>query len=172
VFCHTIRSSLTIDGKKYELAIDEFQKDSIFLDGCSKKAELRRLDSKNLHSLTVDKRSYRVYIEPNSDGYYVWLKHRKYFVELHDERALLIRGLINRSEGPKGQVEIKAPMPGLIVKFNVEEGQAVKVGDSLVIIEAMKMENEIRSKTAGTVKKVLRAARDSVDKDALLLVIE
>ena len=63
-------------------------------------------------------------------------------------------------------------MPGLIVKFNVEEGQAVKVGDSLVIIEAMKMENEIRSKTAGTVKKVLKAARDSVDKDALLLVIE
>ena len=161
-----------IDGKKYEVAIDEFQKDDISVNGNSKKAELLRLDSKNLHSLTVDRRSYRVYIEPDSDGYYVWLKHRKYFVELHDERALLLRGLINRGEGPKGQGEIKAPMPGLIVKFNVEEGQVVKVGDSLVIIEAMKMENEIRSKTAGTVKKIFRAARDSVDRDALLLVIE
>ena len=161
-----------IKGKKYKLSMDEFRNDEISVNGRSKKAELRRLDSKNLHSLTVDKRSYRVYIEPVPDGYYVWLKHRKYFVELHDERALLIRGLINRGEGPKGQGEVKAPMPGLIVKFNVAEGQAVKVGDSLVIIEAMKMENEIRSKTAGIVKKVLKAARDSVEKNALLLVIE
>ena len=66
---------------------------------------------------------------------------------------------------------VKAPMPGTILKVNVTPGQAVKAGDVLCILEAMKMENEIMSPCAGTVKQVLAAKGSAVDTDAPLVVI-
>ena len=66
---------------------------------------------------------------------------------------------------------IKAPMPGTILKVNVQNGQAVKEGDVLVILEAMKMENEIMAPRAGTVSQVLVSKGSAVDTDAPLVVL-
>ena len=66
---------------------------------------------------------------------------------------------------------VKAPMPGTILKVNVTQGQAVKAGDVLCVLEAMKMENEIMAPCAGTVKQVLATKGSSVDTDAPLVVI-
>ena len=66
---------------------------------------------------------------------------------------------------------VKSPMPGTILKVNVTQGQAVKAGDVLCILEAMKMENEIMAPCAGTVKQVLAAKGSNVDTDAPLVVI-
>ena len=66
---------------------------------------------------------------------------------------------------------VKAPMPGTILKVNVSAGQAVKEGDVLVILEAMKMENEIMAPRAGTVAQVLVSKGSSVDTDAPLVVL-
>ena len=66
---------------------------------------------------------------------------------------------------------VTAPMPGTILKVNVSEGQAVKAGDVLCVLEAMKMENEIMAPSAGTVKQVLTAKGSNVDTGAVLVVI-
>ena len=66
---------------------------------------------------------------------------------------------------------VNAPMPGTILKVNVQNGQAVKEGDVLVVLEAMKMENEIMAPKAGTVSQVLVSKGSSVDTGAPLIVI-
>ena len=66
---------------------------------------------------------------------------------------------------------VKAPMPGTILKVNVQNGQAVKEGDVLVVLEAMKMENEILAPKAGTVTQVLVSKGSSVDTGAPMVVI-
>jgi len=68
--------------------------------------------------------------------------------------------------------EIKAPMPGKILKINVSEGDAVKEGDTVLILEAMKMENEIIANSSGKVKKISVSVNDMVETDDTLLIIE
>jgi biotin carboxyl carrier protein len=67
--------------------------------------------------------------------------------------------------------EVAAPMPGKILQLKVAEGGSVKEGDTLLILEAMKMENEIVANTSGIVKKINVAANDMVDTEDILLVI-
>ena len=73
--------------------------------------------------------------------------------------------------GAAGAVAVKAPMPGNILKVNVTPGQAVKEGDVLVVLEAMKMENEILAPKACTVKQVLVSKGSTVDTGATLVVL-
>lgn len=89
---------------------------------------------------------------------------------LEDEKSLLRKRLVG-SVGAGGG-EIVCPMPGKIVKFLVEEGQSVKTGDPVVIVEAMKMENEFKAGIDGTVKEIKAAAGESVESGAVLVVIE
>ena len=67
---------------------------------------------------------------------------------------------------------IKAPMPGTVVNVNVTVGQAVKEGDVLVVLEAMKMENEVTSPKSGTVTQIVAQKGSSVETDAVLVVIK
>ena len=67
---------------------------------------------------------------------------------------------------------VVAPMPGLVLLVEVEEGETVREGQGLLIIEAMKMENEIRAPVAGVVRELAVAAGDAVERDARLLVVE
>ena len=73
--------------------------------------------------------------------------------------------------GAQGAVKVNAPMPGKILKVNVNAGTAVKKGDVLLVLEAMKMENEICAPQDGTVATVECAAGDSVESGALLATL-
>ncbi|POZ88495.1 MULTISPECIES: acetyl-CoA carboxylase biotin carboxyl carrier protein subunit [Petrotoga] len=76
----------------------------------------------------------------------------------------------NKRETDSGY-EVKAPLPGVINEINVKEGQSVKAGDKLVIIEAMKMENEIPAENDGIVEKILVKRGDNVEGDQTLMII-
>ena len=76
-----------------------------------------------------------------------------------------------KTSGSAGAVKITAPMPGKITKIVAEVGQSVKAGDVVLILEAMKMENEILANTSGKVKKVSVAVNDMVETDDILLII-
>ena len=71
----------------------------------------------------------------------------------------------------KGEVAINAPMPGMIIEYKVKEGDKVKSGDVVLILEAMKMENSLTAPATGTIKKIALKAGSSVAKDETLCVI-
>lgn len=104
--------------------------------------------------------------------YTLWLDGYRYEVEALDERTRAIRALSVDTEKTAGPAPLLAPMPGLVVRVSVQVGDAVAAGQPLVSIEAMKMENELRSKSAGTVKTILVAAGTAVEKGTILVELE
>jgi pyruvate carboxylase subunit B len=96
----------------------------------------------------------------------------RYEVEALDERSRAIRELSVAAGGAAGPAPLRAPMPGLIVRVNVQPGDAVRAGQGLVVMEAMKMENELRAPAAGVVKSVAVAAGTAVEKGAVLVELE
>lgn len=93
-------------------------------------------------------------------------------VEAVDERTQAIRNLTGKKGGPSGGGVVKAPMPGLVVRVQVAEGQKVGPGTGLVVVEAMKMENEMKATHPGVVKRVHVAPGAIVEKGAPLVTLE
>ena len=94
---------------------------------------------------------------------------KTYTVRLEDEQAHLLHALgLDKAAGAAVK-EIKAPMPGLVLKLLVKEGEAVKKNDPVLILEAMKMENVIKSPGDGTVKKIHAQEKAAVEKGQLLI---
>ncbi len=119
-------------------------------------------------SLLVDGRSYEAGLERLEHGYRVVLTEDTLDVELLDAA----RGAVVSKKGQSGIAKVSAPMPGKIVKLLVETGQLVAAGQGLLVMEAMKMENEIRSPREGRVREVRVAERQAVETGALLVVVD
>ncbi|MEK6754719.1 MAG: acetyl-CoA carboxylase biotin carboxyl carrier protein subunit [Bacteroidota bacterium] len=79
---------------------------------------------------------------------------REYSVQVDDERSWLLRSYLSKVHATTGTTTVRAPMPGLIVRVEVKNGDHIQPGHGLIVLEAMKMENEIRSLTGGVVKEI------------------
>ncbi len=90
-------------------------------------------------------------------------------VTLKDELDLLLQKLGMGDAGGSKVLDIKAPMPGLIVDIKVTEGQEVKKGDPILVLEAMKMENILKSPGDGIIKSIKVSLRQNVEKNAVLV---
>lgn len=97
------------------------------------------------------------------------VRGQRYAVKLRDDVDVLMEKLGMSAAGAGKVNSIKAPMPGLIIDLRVSDGEEVKAGDPLLILEAMKMENVIKSPGAGKVKKVKIKKGDSVEKGQVLI---
>ncbi len=95
----------------------------------------------------------------------------RFEVEAVDDRTRQIQALTGRGKPPAGGGVVKAPMPGLVVRVEVTVGQRVEAGAGLVVVEAMKMENELRAPRPGVVETVHVAAGETVDKGASLVTL-
>jgi biotin carboxyl carrier protein len=146
------------------------------------------------HSIRIGKRDYEVKLKSDEKlGTYILWKNRKYPVEIISSRQNKYEILFNDIsytftvetpfslqrkkvlDSKRGKVEteyIKAPMPGKIIDVLVREGSTVQRGESLVILEAMKMQNEIISPVSGTIVKVSAKQNTNVMKDDLLVEIK
>lgn len=123
------------------------------------------------YSLIVDNRSFEVDVDITEDEYRVLVDGRSYRVELVDERRVRLGGLQSGIQ-LQGRQRVSVPMPGKVIEVLVGEGDRVEKGQGLVIVEAMKMENEVRSPIAGEVKQVRVKAGDALEAGALLMVVE
>ena len=121
--------------------------------------------------LRLGSTTYRLVVRPGeARGIYgLTLDGHRYETEALDERAHAIRELSKVSGAATGPAPLVAPMPGLIVRVNVGVGDAVKPGQALVVMEAMKMENELRASAAATVRAVRVTPGTAVDKGATLV---
>ena len=124
--------------------------------------------------LTLDGKVHSVLARRQGERgrYTLWLDGYRYEVEALDERTRAIRALSVDKEKSAGPAPLVAPMPGLVVRVDVQVGDTVTAGQALVSIEAMKMENELRSKSAGTVKTILVSAGTAVEKGTVLVELE
>jgi biotin carboxyl carrier protein len=117
-------------------------------------------------SLVVDGRQYRCVL----DGDGVWIGGRRVEFTVDDPRSL--QGRRGSGAGAEGPRAVKAPMPGRVVRVLVEVGAEVAEGAGVVVIEAMKMQNELKSPKAGRVVRVAIAVGDTVGSGDVLVVVE
>jgi biotin carboxyl carrier protein len=118
-------------------------------------------------SLLVDGHSHDVAVEPEAAGLRVHFNGQSVLVELADAA----RDAGAPSRRASGAARLVAPMPGRVVRVLVAEGAVVEAGQGLVVVEAMKMENELRAPRAGRVEQVAVREGQAVETGALLLVI-
>ena len=104
--------------------------------------------------------------------YRMWLDGHRYDAEALDSRARAIRDMQASVAKPLGPAPLRAPMPGLIVQLRVKVGDTVAAGAGLVVMEAMKMENELRTAASGKVRAVHVTVGAAVEKGALLVELE
>jgi biotin carboxyl carrier protein len=126
---------------------------------------------RTVYSILIGARQYEGSVDELEDGTLdVHVGTSAFAITAVDERRKLLVGAAGMAAS--GRQEIKAQMPGKIVKVLVSAGETVEVDQGLLIIEAMKMENEIKSPIDGTVTEVEVREGDAVETDALLVVVE
>lgn len=148
--------------------------DVVTVDGVSSVAHAGELEGTPVRMVTIGDEVHRVVARRGETRgrYSLWLDGFRYDVEALDERSRAIRELSAANAGPSGPAPLIAPMPGMIVRISVQVGDVVQPGQGLVVMEAMKMENELRATSAGTVKAILAQTGAAVDKGAVLLELE
>lgn len=160
-------------GHTYEIEVDETGQ--IALDGQSFNADLRRIGNLDLYSLLLDNKSFEVHVqETERNGYRVMISsqgYEGYEVLVLDERAYRASQVSGAIGGGAGDSAIKAPIPGLVVKVLVHEGDEVEAGQTLVILEAMKMENELRAPRAGVIATIKAKPGNSVNQGDVLVTL-
>jgi biotin carboxyl carrier protein len=137
-------------------------------------AELSDIEGSPVRMVRIGTNVYRVVAQKRQGRgkYSLWIDGYRFETEALDERTRAIRDLSAASTGPVGPAPIRAPMPGLIVRVSVQVGDKVEAGQGVVVMEAMKMENELRATAAGTVSGVEVAPGTAVEKGALLVALE
>ena len=158
---------VTIAGRTIEVEVDG---DGARVDGKARKAELRTIEGTPIRNLLIDQSSWVLPFE--ADGRGKWVIQRwgeRFEVEVVDERTRHIRSLVGAGQASGGPAPLKAPMPGLVVRVLVEPGQTVSAGQGMVVLEAMKMENELKAQGPGSVDSIPVKPGQAVEKGALLV---
>ncbi len=174
-----MKFSITLDGRDHTLELTRRNGLSCLLDGVRFEAEAAEIRP-GVYSLLLGGKSFQVQVAPRATAlsgpagsrageYTVQVDGVHYAVSIRDSRR--------RSRGGSGMTlagkqNITAPMPGKVVRILVSEGQQVQSGQGLIVMEAMKMQNEIKCSTSGKVQKVSVRKGQAVNAGEILLVLE
>ena len=166
-----MRYIVTVNGERLTV---ELGPDGASVNGRAVSVQMAEVAATPLRILTVGEEVHRVVVrERRGRGHYeLWHDGFRYDVEALDERTAAIRELSGAAAVATGPAPIVAPMPGLVVRVSVEPGDAVQAGQGVVVMEAMKMENELRAAAAGTVRAVLVQPGTAVERGAVLVELE
>jgi pyruvate carboxylase subunit B len=144
------------------------------VDGSLLGAHLADIDGTPIHLVTINNEVHRVAVQRGSERgvYSLWIGGYRFDVEALDERTRTIREMTAEHAAPVGPAPIVAPMPGLIVRVEARVGEQVRAGQGLIVMEAMKMENELRAQASGTIKAVHVAPGTAVEKGTVLVELQ
>jgi biotin carboxyl carrier protein len=159
----------TINDQKFVIEIE--QEGQITVDGRSYDVDFQHLSEGGIISLLLDRRSLEAIVEERDESWEVLIQGELYTVQVQDERAYRLAKARGATAEFSGEATIKSPMPGLIIAVPVQKGQAVKKGDKIIILESMKMENELRSPRDGIVTRINTQVGASVEKNQVLATI-
>ena len=164
-----MRYITTVEGKQFLIEIVDEKHVSV--DGKVYEVDFESVSGQPVYSLIVDGRSHEGYVAPGDDTWQVLLRGRLFPVTVEDEREKRLRSAAGGGVAETGEFHLKAPMPGLVVTIPVAEGQAVEKGQVLLILESMKMQNELKSPRDGTIGRVRVKAGETVEQKQTLLSV-
>ncbi|MBI3167467.1 MAG: biotin attachment protein [Chloroflexi bacterium] len=157
----------TIDNKEFEIEIVDDH--HVRVGGRLVEVNFESVSGQPVYSLILDGKSYESYVYPGDEDWQVLLRGRQFQVKVEDEREKRLRAAAGGGVAEGGEFHLKAPMPGLVVTIPVAEGEEVKKGQVLVILESMKMQNELKSPRDGVVSHIKVKAGESVEQKQVLL---
>jgi biotin carboxyl carrier protein len=164
--------TVSIGDDSFEISIHE-SKEGLLIDLGKRQLTVDLVEvGPEVYSLLVNGRSHEVQIRGNGEQYQVFYGPRHYQVQVQGTGVRRLKSLVSKAQAHERPREIRAAMPGLVVKVEVQEGDSVKAGDGLVVVEAMKMENELRAHRPGVVKQVFVQEGVTVDRGQTLVIIE
>lgn len=160
---------VTIDGKNYRLDLNRAEgRWSCCLNGQELEVDAV-LTRKDVLSLRIGNVAYEIKSERVASDLHLWVGSTRFAAEVRDPRSLRGRTRAGDEQGPK---KIVAPMPGKVVRLLVHDGDEVEQGAGVAVVEAMKMQNEIKSPKKGSVQKILVTEGAAVNAGDVLAIIE
>lgn len=175
--------------KTYMIAVAENdQEDQVVIDGAALRIDWQKIAllatetaeqtvQGGRYTLLIDGRSYEIFARKlnkpdESEGitYEILLAGQRFEVQVEDERERALLGSLKPTH-EAGEIKVRAPMPGLVLNIAKEVGEKVARGETVAVLEAMKMENDLTTPHEGTVKEVLVSKGQTVNQGDILVVI-
>jgi acetyl/propionyl-CoA carboxylase alpha subunit len=160
----------TIEDKQY--LVEVIDEKHVSVDGKIYNVDFESVSGQPVFSMIVDGKSYEAYVQEGDDNWQVLMRGRLYPVKVEDEREKRLRAAGGAGVTETGEFHLKAPMPGLVITVLVTEGQEVKRGQVLLILESMKMQNELKSPRDGRVNRIRVKPGESVEQRQALLSVQ
>ena len=160
---------IAIDGKHYRLDLNQVDgRWTCRLDGRDVEVDAV-LARRDVLSLRIGNQAYEVKCERVGSDTHIWVGSRRYAAEVRDPRSLRGRVRAADEHGPK---KLTAPMPGKVVRVLVAQGDAVEAGAGVLVVEAMKMQNEVKSPKKGIIQKIQVQEGAAVNAGDVLAIVE
>ncbi len=159
-----------VEGKEYQIEI--LSETRVIINGASHEIDYQTLKKHSSCSLLVDGKSFEPNTFQENGGWEILLKGRRFNVLVEDERERRLRLAAGESSPKEGRFILLSPMPGLVIDIPVEVGDQVEMGDVLLILESMKMQNELTAPRAGKITRVQANVNDNVERKQTLLIME
>ena len=160
----------TIEAREYTVEI--LDERHVAVDGVLYEIDFVPVSNQPVYSLIVNGESFDTHVYPDEEIWQVLFQGNLYTARVEDEREKRLRATLGGAASEREEFLLKAPMPGMVVSVPVQPGQPVQKGDVLLILESMKMQNELKSPRDGLVGRVRVDPGDRVEKkDTLLSVI-
>ena len=154
-----------------EFSVEVIDKGHISVNGKIMEVDFESISGQPVYSMLIDGKSYEAYVNATDDEWQVLLQGQQYPVKVQDEREMRLRAAAGGKPLTSGDFQLKAPMPGLVIDIPVQENQQIEKGQVLIILESMKMQNELRSPRAGKVERIKVKAGESVEQRQTLLTV-
>lgn len=158
-----------VEGKQFIVEIVDDK--HVRVDDKLYEIDFETVSGQPVYSLIVDGKSHESYIYQGDDNWQVLLHGRLYPVTVEDEREKRLRAAAGGGVAETGEYHLRAPMPGLVVAIPIAEGQEVKRGQVILILESMKMQNELKSPRDGTIGRIRVKPGESVEQKQTLLSV-
>jgi biotin carboxyl carrier protein len=160
----------TIQGVEYVIEIRS--ETSVTINGTPRTIDYQPLKQGSSCSLLVDGKLYEPMVYDENGGWEIIIKGNRYNIQVEDERERLLRLASGGKSLQQGRYILTSPMPGLVIDIPVKEGDQVSEGDVLVVLESMKMQNELTAPKDGTVTQIQASVNDNVERKESLLTLE
>ena len=160
---------IAIDGKNYRLDLNQVEgRWSCRVDGREIETDAV-LARPNVLSLRLGNKAYEVKCERVGGETHIWVGSQRFAAEVRDPRSLRSR---TRTADDHGSKKLTAPMPGKVVRILLSQGTAVEAGAGVLVVEAMKMQNEVKSPKKGTIQKILVSEGAAVNAGDVLAIVD